>query len=792
MKKEFIQVIIVSVIITAIFFYPIFNRQIPFPGDLLVGGYAPYNSNSYFGIAPGGVPNKGQLFDVIRMLFPWKEYAVKSLSKGELPLWNPYNFSGTPFLANFQGGTFYPFNFLFLVLPILAAWTIYIIIQPFLAMLFTYLLLREFKLSRNSSLFGGIVFAFSSFMTVWLEYGNLVHSFLWLPLVLLLIEKYLSKPKTSLIFLLIISLTLSILAGYVQLAIYVFCFSFIFLLFRIFSNGQQKPWRKILFFIPVFIAPALLSAMQLLLTLEVFFRSARSAYSPEAVTRLLIPPVHIITTFIPDFFGNPATRNYWINGTYIERVSYVGVIPLFFILYALFTRKKPVLFWFFAGIGTFTYFMLFHHPVSQFFYSLPIPFISTTVPTRMMGIFCFAAAVCSAFGFNSWEKEAKSKSRLSSLILGSIYVLCWVLVFIFPHSIPQLFENLTIAKRNLMLPTVILIIFAVILSLTKFTTKKFTTLLIFLITLGDLFYFFHKITPFSPPEFFYPQTEVIAQLKKIQGINRSWGYGSAYMDTNFQTHEGVYSTEGYDPLFLKTYAQLISTSGNGKPANPLPRADVSLTKGYGPEDLKKNTYRQKLLNLLGVKYILNKNDLIKDTIEPDTVTFDPRKYKLVWQKTPWQIYENLQAAPRIFLTANYQVIKDNKTALNTLLKPGFNETNTLILSEDPDITRFTKLNSSIKLITYKPNTVEVLAHSDKDSLLFITDNFDSGWKAKVDDSISKIYIADYTFRAVAVPKGNHKVKFYYEPESINNGLILSGIVLTSLVVVYLMARDRKI
>ena len=60
----FLPLILIGVIVL-LFFFPIFKGNIPFPGDLLVGEYSPYSSNSYFGISPGGVPNKGQGFDVL-------------------------------------------------------------------------------------------------------------------------------------------------------------------------------------------------------------------------------------------------------------------------------------------------------------------------------------------------------------------------------------------------------------------------------------------------------------------------------------------------------------------------------------------------------------------------------------------------------------------------------------------------------------------------------------------------------------------------------------------------------
>ena len=53
-----------------------------------------------------------------------------------------------------------------------------------------YLFLKEINLSRRSSLFGGIVFAFSGFMIVWWE-ENFMSSYsaLFLPLILYSIEK---------------------------------------------------------------------------------------------------------------------------------------------------------------------------------------------------------------------------------------------------------------------------------------------------------------------------------------------------------------------------------------------------------------------------------------------------------------------------------------------------------------------------------------------------------------------------------------------------------------------------
>jgi len=237
--KRYAAFLIIILIVLAFFNKTIIFGQIPFPGDLLVGQYAPYASYPFMGYNPGSYPNKAQDFDVITLVFPDKNFSIETIRKGEFPLWNPYVLSGNPHLATFHSATFYPFNLLFFIMPIIYAWSLYIILQPILAGFFTYLFLRELKLGTKSSFFGGLIFAFSSYFVVWMEYGNLGHSILWLPLILYLILKLTATRKPIFYLLVIISLTFSILAGYIQLAFYVFVFSFIFLLFILFIHSNN-------------------------------------------------------------------------------------------------------------------------------------------------------------------------------------------------------------------------------------------------------------------------------------------------------------------------------------------------------------------------------------------------------------------------------------------------------------------------------------------------------------------------------------------------------------------------
>jgi hypothetical protein len=385
MKREFFPAILAFLIITALFFYPIFLGKMPFPGDLLVGNYSPYNSNTYGGYGPGAVPHKAQGPDVIRELFPWKFFVINSLKSFNLPFWDPYNFSGNPLLANFQSAFFYPLNGIFFVIPFNSAWTLFIFLSPFLSALFTYFFMREIGIGKIAGIFSGVIFAFSAYMVVWMEYGNIGHTLLWLPLALYITEKSIKKFSLKNLLFLILILTLSMLAGYIQGVFYI---TVVLAFYFIIRNVRQHTFsiKRTAFFLISLVFPAFLTLFQILPTLSMFSQSTRGNYSLETIKALLNPFWYGITVVAPDFFGNPASRNNWFYGTYIERVSYFGLIPFVFAVYALLNAKKrreiiPF------GIILITAFVLaFDFYFTKFFYRIPIPVISTTVPTRILSL----------------------------------------------------------------------------------------------------------------------------------------------------------------------------------------------------------------------------------------------------------------------------------------------------------------------------------------------------------------------------------------------------------------------
>ena len=112
-----------------IFANPYFLRnKAPFPGTYQVNNFAPWSANP----AWRGPVKNGAMPDIITQIYPWRHLAVELWKQGQIPLWNPYSFSGTPLLANYQSAVLSPFNILFFALPFVDAWSILVLIQPLL------------------------------------------------------------------------------------------------------------------------------------------------------------------------------------------------------------------------------------------------------------------------------------------------------------------------------------------------------------------------------------------------------------------------------------------------------------------------------------------------------------------------------------------------------------------------------------------------------------------------------------------------------------------------------------
>src|SRR5205807_2100293 len=93
-----------------------------------------------------------------------------------------------------------------------------------------------------------------------------------------------------------------------------------------------------------------LSSLQLIPLFEAYRLSARDAFMTELFHKFQFAPEHLITLFAPDFFGNPATLNFW-GKDYGEFMLYIGVVVLFFAVAGVFYGWKNLVVRWTFGLG---------------------------------------------------------------------------------------------------------------------------------------------------------------------------------------------------------------------------------------------------------------------------------------------------------------------------------------------------------------------------------------------------------------------------------------------------------
>ncbi|MGA2177393.1 MAG: YfhO family protein [Verrucomicrobiota bacterium] len=108
---------------------------------------------------------------------------------GQLPLWNPYNCCGVPFLAQFNTLALYPLSLIYLLLPLTWALPVFCLFHLFLGGLGMYFLASRWTGSRPGGALAGVAFAFNGVSLNVLMWPSHIATFAWMPWVILLVEK---------------------------------------------------------------------------------------------------------------------------------------------------------------------------------------------------------------------------------------------------------------------------------------------------------------------------------------------------------------------------------------------------------------------------------------------------------------------------------------------------------------------------------------------------------------------------------------------------------------------------
>lgn len=753
MKNYFLLSLIILVSCVSYFFSPfLINGKIPIPADTIVGLYHPFR-DLYANDYPRGVPYKNFLItDPVRQQYPWRFLTVESVKQNQLPLWNPYTMTGVPLLGNMQSAPFYPLNIFLYIVPLQIGWGILIYLQMILGGIFFFLYTKNLKLSNWSCLLGSLAFIFSGFSIAWLEWGTIVHTAVWLPLILLSIDKLFDKlqgkkltidifKNKNLLFwslLYVFSLSAALFAGHLQIFFYLLIVVISYFIIHLF--GTKNSFHLLLFFCVLNIVSIAITWIQWYPALQYIFYSARSVDVSQWNETLgwFIPWEHAIQFIVPDFFGNPTTLNYWGVWNYGELIGYIGILPLIMALYALFFRRDKKTLYF----GTvFFIAVIFAFPTifAQLPFLLNIPFISTSQPTRLLFIIDFCLAMLAALGFDYFNR--RKKYIVYPLLLFTVsFVGLWVFVTTFTNLFPIITtDQIAVSKNNLILPTLIYI--SVFILIVLFLFEKFKKIriilciLLFTITIFDLTRFAQKFTPFTNSEYLYPSTKLTEYLQKNTHLQRIMSLDNRILPPNFTIMYELQSVDGYDPLYLLRYGELIVATERSKP-------DISLPFGFNRIITPKNV-ESPIIDMLGVKYILSLTEVESEKLEK------------VFQEGETRVYRNNNAFPKAYFVENVIPVNSSKEALQQLFR--VNLLTTGVVEDLLPVTSFTKGTARIE--SYSPNYIQIKVTNADTGFLILTDSFYPTWNATIDGVKTTIFKTNYNYRGIVVPSGNHVIEY---------------------------------
>jgi len=286
--------------------------------------------------------------DILLEFFYNRAYGFGEMLKGNIPLWNPHQFCGYPFVGAYQSAVFYPLNIIFLVWSAETAFTLSTILHMFLAWLGVYLYIFHLTKKTFPSFIAGLVYMMAAILTSRIYAGHItiLCAYPWLPFIILALDKSFRTRSIAWACAGSLFFGIQILAGHPAMVYYTVLCTFIYSMGWLWCRVWEEKNIKAVFnsLWPGFIigaGGALVAAVQLLPTYYLSQYSVRSAgVTYEFATSFSFPPENFITYIAPYFFGSMADSPYWGRWFLWEVLPYIGILPLVFLIMGTFRGKQ--------------------------------------------------------------------------------------------------------------------------------------------------------------------------------------------------------------------------------------------------------------------------------------------------------------------------------------------------------------------------------------------------------------------------------------------------------------------
>jgi len=708
----------------------------------------------------GAVLGSGDFFTQI---YPMWYRASRWMLAGTIPLWNPFQFCGYPFLATVQYGVLYPLNLPFLLLRTEVAIEVAIVLHLFAAGLFMYLYGRGIRLSRLGAAAAAITFMWSGFMVsqaVW--FTSALAAAAWLPLAFLAVEKICERQRWRWAVLLATAVAMPIFAGYLQTWVYsvyaVAAYASARVLVIVLQRRRRAPVGRISGLVVGGVVLGLcLAAIQILPSFEL------QALTPRHPGGLPLGQLLPFGPTVPQRLLSEALSA--VPGP--PRSTYLGVLALLLIPLS---GCASVGRWRTACLGVLALLSIgiaisVRTPLFQLYRVLPVVGWFR-FPERILVVYAFAGAALCGIGFNVATRAADATvtmRRMLPAVLATVLGLGWLQAAAMP------------ALSRVYLCLGVILFWAA--GLLKRRLARRVVLFALVSIIGcDLFNATQNLHrhPYHGLAVLDAEGELFDFIRRNQGLDRTYIH-DVELDWAVMAKQGtlreIYSITDYEPLSLSRYEKFFHLLE--RPAlSPVARPLFS-----GMLDVDPRGPQFRLFDLMSVRYIVTPT---RETRFHQAL--EAAHWQAVWrsQTGRYLIYENSSVLPRAYVAYDVIRVRDEEAALPAISQASFDPTTTAVVEADtPDLStdRSDRSITAARIVSDQPTRIVIESDAPAAGYLVLTDTSYPGWKVAVDGEPRAIYPANYLFRAVPVPAGHHVVTYVYDPLSFKVG---AGITLAAL------------
>jgi hypothetical protein len=673
--------------------------------------------------------------------YPIAWHLRESFWQGQMPLWNPLNNCGQPFLAEWNTQALYPPALFYLLFPLSWSLGVFCLLHLFLGGLGMFLLAQRWTQgNRFAAAIAGVTFAFNGLTLGSLIWPATISGLAWMPWVVWLAERAWREGGRMLI-LAAITGALQMLSGAVEVILLTWLLLGILALVEFIRGGLPRGKMFLRVSVVVLLISGLCAA-QLLPFFDLLNHSQRQQNYFTADSSM--PLTGWANFLVPLFRCQPENGVFTQPGQYWIVSYYAGVITLALAAWAV-CRLQNARVWLLAaltllclvlalGNATPLYGWLCRHVGVIGLMRFPVKFV--ILPA-------FALPILAACGLAERQRRAVHATSRLWLFIWLAVVALIVGILIWALQSPVTDDNHSVVLFNglarVIFFTAIVGGLFILEKVRGDRLRRWLQILVLLFVWLDLF---RQIPQPPTVNATIYQPDMPRPLHAPQfGTARAMIPNAVRDQLTFAVNPGAVDNYLAHRFALFSDCNLL---------DGLPKCD-----GFFPLYLREQTLlyddlNDPLLDFLGASEML--------TIQSNAWTWAPR------------------ANPMPLLTGGQKALFANdETTLLKLADTNFNPRAEVYLPPEAAAVITATNLATVKISPVKFSAQEIDANivADAPAMLVAAQTFYHPWRAFVDGRPTRLWRANYAFQALQIPAGTHQVKLVYVDWNFRLGMMLS-------------------